>query len=517
VLLLLLTAATGCRTTPEILKNQAAIDRALVEYPPGFDLLPYVRGLTAPSAIAFDSDGSLLIAESGIDGNDARVFGFHKDGSFFEVWPRGKQLPFFLSKAFRLYGPIGGMVATGGKVFVSHRDEKGRGRITAFSYDPKIPPRTIVADLPTQGDYGITDIAIHRSNGRLYFGVGAATNSGVVGLDNLQEGWVKRYANFCDVPYTDVKLNGFRFDTPNPFASIFAGKDVAVTGPYQPFGKSDQSSIPRPPPGRSTNEKPTAAIYSCEQGGGDLKVEAHGIRNPAGLRFTEYDTLYITNQGMELRGTRPISDDPDAFLKMVGGETWYGWPDFSTDLRPVTDDAFQPPRDLAIRYGYPNVRFIIDHAASHLTPPAPGPLLFGTFRPLSGASKFDFAPPAFRKYRGDAIVALFGDRAPFATSGRPMLAPTGYRVVRVNIDSRKVEDFIHNTRNLPASRIGTTDKPVPALERPIDVKFGPDGAMYILDFGQVETKNGKPSVKTGTGRVFRLVGVEAETAATTRP
>jgi glucose/arabinose dehydrogenase len=515
--LLTLALVSGCKSGPEILNDQATIDRALVDYPTGFELKPYIRGLTAPCAICFDpTDDSLLIAESGIDDNEPRIFGFKKDGTQFDVWPRGKRFPFF-SKAFRIYAPIGGMVASGGQVFVTHRDENGRGRITAFSYDGKTPPRTVVADLPANGDYGITDIAIHPTNGRIYFGVGAATNSAVVGLDNLQDGWTKRYPRFCDVPYVDVKLTGFRFDTKNPFASIFGGNDLAVTGPFQPFGKSDQSAIPRPPPGRSTNDKPTAAIYSCEQGGGDLKVEAHGIRYPAGLRFTEYDTLYMTNQGMELRGTRPISDDPDAFLKMVGGEAWYGWPDFSADLRPITEDAFQPPRDLAIRYGYPNVRFLIDHAASRLIPPSPGPLLFGAFRPLAGASKFDFVrgSPAFRKYRGDAIVALFGDRAPFATSGRAMVAPTGYRVVAVNMDARRVEDFIRNTKDLPASRLtGRDGDSVDALERPIDVKFDAAGAMYVLDFGQAEMKTGRMEVKHGTGRIFRLTGAEAATTAT---
>jgi glucose/arabinose dehydrogenase len=518
LLLLSLLLLVGCKTGPVMVKDAAPIDRALVEYPPGMELRPLVNGLTAPSAIAFDADGTLLIAESGIDGNDARIFGFKRDGSIVNVWPRGKSLPFF-SKGFKLYGPVGGMVATGGKVFVTHRDEMGRGRVTAFSYDEKVEPKTIVADLPAQGDYGMTDIAVHP-NGRLYFGVGAATNAGVVGLDNLQQGWVKRHPNFCDVPWTELKLNGFRFDTKNPFASIFGGNDLAVTGPFQPFGKSDQTGIPRP------DGKPTAAVYSVEQGGGDLKVEAHGVRNPAGLTFNEYGTLYMTNQGMELRGTRPVGGtdvgmggDPDAFLKMVGGETWYGWPDFSADLRPISEDQFQPPRELAIRYGYPNVRFLIDHVASRLIDPAPGPLLFGTFRPLAGASKFDFAPasPAFRKYRGDAIVALFGDRAPYATTGRPMAGPTGYKVVRVNIDSRKVEDFVRNTKDIPASRI-VKDKHIDALERPIDVKFGPDGAMYVLDFGRVVIKSGRPDVKEGTGRIFRLAAAEiATTEPATKP
>jgi glucose/arabinose dehydrogenase len=504
--------STGCRIGPQLVQEPASIDRALVEYPAGFDLKPYISGLTAPSAIAFDADGSLLIAESGTGDTEPRIIGFKKNGTFFQVYPSGRTLP-LLYHGFRLYGPIGGIVASGGKVFVTHRDENGNGRVTAFSYDPSVEPQTVAAGFPTLGDYGMSDIAVHP-NGRLYFGVGAATNSSVVGLDNLQNGWVKRHRNFCDVPFTDIKLNGFRFDTNNPFSSIFGGKDIAVTGPFQKFGASDQTSIPRPPPGRATSEKPGAAVFSVEQGGGDLKVEAHGIRYPAGLTFNEYGTLYITNQGMELRGTRPVSDDPDAFLKMVGGETWYGWPDYSADLRPITEEGFQPPRDLAIRYGYPNVRFVIDHAGSRLIPPAPGPMLFGTFRPLAGASKFGFAPGSgpFRQFRGEAIVALAGDRAPFATSGRPLRAATGYRVVKVNIDTRKVDDFVKNTRELPASRLGRDALAGGALERPIDVKFGPDGAMYILDFGQMQMKNGKSEVTRGTGKILRLTGVEAPVA-----
>ena len=35
-------------------------------------------------------------------------------------------------------------------------------------------------------------------------------------------------------------------------------------------------------------------------------------------------------------------------------------------------------------------------------------------------------------FNGQVIVALSGDRAPFATSGRKLKGPTGYRIVRVD-------------------------------------------------------------------------------------
>jgi sugar lactone lactonase YvrE len=46
-----------------------------------------------------------------------------------------------------------------------------------------------------------------------------------------------------------------------------------------------------------------------------------------------------------------------------------------------------------------------------------------------------------------------------------------------------------------------------ALERPVDVKFGPDGSLYILDMGRMEVKNGKEHVSAATGQIFRLVPV----------
>ncbi len=43
--------------------------------------------------------------------------------------------------------------------------------------------------------------------------------------------------------------------------------------------------------------------------------------------------------------------------------------------------------------------------------------------------------------------------------------------------------FLSNVSGLPGSEQGKAGK---VLERPFDVKFGPDGAMYIVDYGQVK-------------------------------
>jgi len=39
--------------------------------------------------------------------------------------------------------------------------------------------------------------------------------------------------------------------------------------------------------------------------------------------------------------------------------------------------------------------------------------------------------------------------------------------------------------------------------------------MYILDFGQVQIKNGKTEVKDGTGKIFRLTATTED--STTKP
>lgn len=490
---------TGCRTGPVLLSPVAErpIDRRFVEYPTGFELKPHVRNLTAPVAIAFDAEQSLIIAEGGVGEDEPRIFGYKLDGRRFDVYPSGRRIP-WVSPGFRIYGPIGGMVVDQGRIFVSHRDADDRGVITAFGYDGS--HRTVVAGLPARGDHAVTDLAINPANGRLYFGVGSATNSGVVGIDDWQVGWVRNHPDFCDVPFVDLRLLGYRFDTRNPRAGLLGGADVAVTAPFQPFNTSKQLRIHR-----ARNGKPTAAVYSVDPSGGGLRVEAHGIRNPVGLQFNEFGRLYMTNQGMQLRGTRPVKDDPDVILWLVPG-AWYGWPDFSADLFPIGNDRFQPPQDMIIQTGYPELSSLIDHEASGLIRPDRSNLLRGVFPSLSGAGKFDFAPGAgdFRPFHGHAIIALSGDRAPFATSGRKLVCPQGYRVVRVDVETKQVRDFIKNTQGLPASRM----KDVPdALERPIDVKFGPDGAMYIVDVGQLEIKGGRERARPHTGKIFRLTAI----------
>gem|GEM_PF-4487130 len=98
------------------------------------------------------------------------------------------------------------------------------------------------------------------------------------------------------------------------------------------------------------------------------------------------------------------------------------------------------------------------------------------------------------------VAALAGDRAPFSTGGNDgvhLREPTGYKVVRVDLLTHEITPFVHNVRLGPASdlRLGGS-----AIERPVAVKFGPDGSLYILDYGQMRMEQGQEAATTRESR-----------------
>jgi glucose/arabinose dehydrogenase len=160
---------------------------------------------------------------------------------------------------------------------------------------------------------------------------------------------------------------------------------------------------------------------------------------------------------------------------------------------------------MVINTGYPDVGFVIDHQASGLADPD-SRWLAAQLPVQAGAAKMDFVPVSgpFKEYTGNLIVALWGDRAPFSTGNMDLSnPPTGYKLVRVDPDRREVKDFVYNTAGGPASALKDASKL--ALERPIDAKFGPDGFLYILDFGRIRMVDGKIKVYDGTGKIMRLI------------
>src|SRR5258708_20989512 len=176
-------------------------------------------------------------------------------------------------------------------------------------------------------------MAVAGGDGWLYFGHGAMTNSGVVGLDAYEIGWLRRLPHAHDVPGLPVRLRGQRFTTADPLT----GRSEAVTGAFAPFGTPSR-------PGQVVEPglPCTASVMRCRTDGSGLELVAWGIRNAYGVCFLPDGRLLALDQGADDRGSRPVGGAPDLLLEVRPGR-WYGWPDFIGG-RPITDEAFVPER-----------------------------------------------------------------------------------------------------------------------------------------------------------------------------
>jgi glucose/arabinose dehydrogenase len=233
------------------------------------------------------------------------------------------------------------------------------------------------------------------------------------------------------------------------------------------------------------NVKCTGSILRCDPDGSNLEVVAWGLRNPYGVAFDANGHLFATEHGMDERGRRYIVDDPDDFYEIKQG-AWYGWPDFASGIR--LDDPFWGDKG----HGREPV------LAEFPDPDPPKP--FVSFATHAAANGFDFCRDPKFGFEGDAFVAFFGDLSPITTVTRAYQR-TGFKVVRVDMQQRRVVDFAANRNPGPAS--GHHHK---GFERPSHCQFGPDGALYIVDFGEIHIAPEKGAIRQTlrTGSLWRV-------------
>ncbi|RKT19411.1 hypothetical protein BX285_3869 [Streptomyces sp. 1114.5] len=413
-------------------------------------------GLDFPTSLAFDDQGRVYLAESGLPFGGAAP-----GGRIWRLEP-GTDTSARTLLADGLAAPVTGLLWHQGHLYVS---EGGAGRITRIGPDGG---RTVIVDgMPGPGNYHI-DMAVAGQDGKLYFAQGAMSNLGIIGLDAYELGWLGRLPHSYDVPGLDVVLTGVNVTTDDPLAGRPGAK--TTTGAFVPFG------TPTTPGQRIPAGLPcSAAVLRCDLDGGNLELVAWGMRNAFGLGFLPDGRLLAVDQGADDRGSRPIGNAPDLLFEVREG-AWYGWPDFVGGI-PVTDPAFKPTRG-------PQPTFLL---ANHDELPAPErPVL--DFESHVAATKFAVAPPR-SPLAGQLVVTLFGDEAPMT------LPPGGPQLGR---DLLLVDPADWSTRGLPAG---------PPLHRPIDVGFAPgDDALLILDFGEFEMTDHGVEARKGTGRLWRWTG-----------
>lgn len=408
-------------------------------------------GLSFPTSLAIGADGSFYVAESGLP-----FGGAPPGGRVWRLTPDGERTLLVGD----LRPPVNGLTLHEGQLYVSEGGHPAR--ISRFELDGG--GRTLILDnLPGPGNYH-TNMTAFGPDGKLYFSQGAMTNTGIIGLDAYELGWLRRLPHGYDLPGYDVVLNGVNVETANPLGDEGAR---AVTGAFAPFGERTE------PGQRIAGQLPcTASVMRCNPDGSELELVAWGLRNAFGLGFLPDGRLLAVDQGADDRGSRPVGNVPDMLFEVKRG-AWYGWPDFIGDV-PIDDPRYTPERG-------PAPSFLL---ANHDELPAPEkPLL--RFPPHTAAVKFDVAPRGAPRWAGHIFVALFGDEVPMTAPSGPKV---GRSVVRVDTSDWSMHPFAQG-----------------GMLRPIDVRFHPsDGTLYVLDFGAFEMQaGGGVSAEAGSGKLWR--------------
>lgn len=475
-ILLMLSSAftfTGCYSTrPSSGGAQTVYDGTRevnpddIALPDGYRIETIATGLTFPTGACFDDQGRLYVVESGYSYGEVwttpRLLRIDQDGKSTPMATGGRN------------GPWTGVAFHDGAFYVAEGGVLEGGRILRITPDGNI--KAIVEGLPSFGDHH-TDGPAVSPDGWIYFGQGTASNSGVIGEDNAKFGWLKRKPQFHDIPGKDITLRGLNFHTKDVVQTN--SPERVSTGAFLPFGtesKADQTI--------KGQVKCSGGVLRVRPDGSDLQLVAWGFRNPFGLAFSPDGKLYVTDNGFDDRGSRPIWGTADVLWQVKEG-LWYGWPDFSAG-EPVTMKKFKPP-------GKKQPQFIL---ASHPNKPPEPVTRFGVH---SSADGLDFSRSDNFGHVAQAFVALLGDESP--ATGKT-LHPVGFKVVRVDVTKGTTEDFAVNKgrKNGPASKIGGG-----GLERPVSVRFNPSAdALYVIDFGAMphDAKGAKP--QQGTGVIWKI-------------
>ncbi len=426
--------------------------------PEGYTAEVVATGLNFPTAVCFNDEGVPYVIEAGY--------------SYGEVFTAPRLLRIVNGEAQEVMkgeenGPWTGITWYKGNFYIAEGGQKEGGKILKVT--PEGRQTVIVEGLPGNGDHHVNGPVVMDDH--IYFGTGTVTNSGVVGPDNAEFGWLERFPRLHDIPCMDITLSGVNYESTRDGAKT-------VTGPYLPFDSASTEGMV------IKGKLPcSGAILRVPLQGKELQLVAWGLRNPYGLAESPDGKLYVTENGPDVRGSRPIWGTGDVLWEITEG-SWYGWPDFA-EGKPIA--LFRRP-------GGEPVKKLLQSQPGEVPKPV------ATLAVHSSSNGIDFSTSDVFGWKGEAFIAQFGDMAPGVGK---VLSPVGFRVVRVNVSNGSVEDFMSNRgkKNGPASKLGTK-----GLERPVSVQFDPNGkSLYIVDFGILQTTaDGQSQPVQHTGVLWKV-------------
>ncbi|HET6245278.1 MAG TPA: hypothetical protein VFF35_12250 [Bacteroidia bacterium] len=285
----------------------------------GFNIELGIDGLNYPSNITI-GNGKIWVTEAGFPGVPPTVKEVTLNGDMPgmattiltpSMLPLGMLLPPFTDITFK-----------DGLIWISHRQVGANGwPLGAVShFDPADPAstfETVIANLPSAGDHSNNTI-VFGTDGRGYISLGSATNSGVVGSDNVPK-WVEDAPGFRDMAPVDITFapNGFTARVPTSLDP----DSNAVTAAYRAFDTGEETSEYVVAAATPNNPQDgiiagIGSVYSFDPSAvdvaGSLVLECWGLRNAFGLAFdaSNPSRLLISNNGTDIRGQAGDPNDP---------------------------------------------------------------------------------------------------------------------------------------------------------------------------------------------------------------
>ena len=477
--------------------------------PQGFEVSVFAKGLNFPTAVAFRGDArrfDVFVLESGhglpsrCNDETSSVVG----GQFSATNPFTPDILVFDESGRLIRGPLakptasgGGLQAhgpaidiafekgfEGGRLFATDSNQAIRAPATNAQNNSSrivtVNPQTgqvtpFISGLPT-GDHPAEQITF--KDGWIYWSQGSTTNSGVVGRDNGGG------ANQHDIPCQDITLSGHLFDS---------GGGVTSSG-YSDFG-THRTTV-KAFDGATGKGICDGSILRAKVNAANPKSTIEpfswGYRNPYGIRFAPDDHalkggLFVTENGEDERGARPTNNSPDrlqlAQQNRDGSPDYHGWPDrfgFLDSTQAVFNPVGGPGDDNAAAVvGKP-----VQHVLAFPPQPVTAPL---ALEPADVAIVgLDFVPNSFVHgpvKRGAALAGREGDFGFSKSNGTP---EEGHDVQLINFSrpgeplQLQLQRFAHNS-TFEQAFVGQ----IHGINRPVDLKFGPDECAYLVDYGAV--------------------------------
>src|SRR3989442_5060485 len=491
--------------------------------PAGFKVSVFKAGLNGPTGIAFRGDAGrfeVFVLESGHGlPSQCNEQGSWPGGTFAKDNPFTPDILVFDQHGTLLRGPLGkptlgggGFQPAGPAIDIAFEQGRKGGRLFATDSNQSIrgggqsnSSRIVIVDpdtgtvtpfitgLPT-GDHPSEMFAF--KDGWIYWSQGSTTNAGVVGHDN------NNGANQQDIPCQQIKLS----------TNVFDSGDGHRTSGYSPHGTARPGATVEAFESATGRGICDGAILRAKLNAANPKATIEpfswGYRNPYGIRFAPKNhalqgQLFVTENGEDERGARPTNNAPDrlhiAKQNPDGSPDYHGWPDrfgFLDSTQAVFNPVGGPGDDLCVpAAGSPPCTaaslqriFTEDRPVKPLFAFPPQPITAPLALEAADVAivGLDFVPDSFvggPVKRGAALAGREGDFGFSGANGRP---EEGHDIQLINFSLSdeplrvNLQRFAHNTTFEQAFVDGLR-----GINRPVDLKFGPDNCAYLVDYGAV--------------------------------